>query len=111
MKFTYYCEPGRFLSPRTHFIYIGGWIRPEGYIVLQHGNLSYLEHKKITEQGYIRIFENHGVDYSYIEPIAFRSDLQRYRDLNLHRGCVGTLIQKNYNLYAGRVLVYGRVIK
>lgn len=111
MKFTYYCAPGSCLTPRMHYIYIGDWIRPEGYIVLQHGNLSYLEHKKITDNGFIRIFEDQGADYTYIEPIVSRSDLQKYRDKYLHRGRVGTLTQKSYNLYAGNVWVYGRGIR
>ena len=109
MKFTYYCEPGRFLSPQDHFIFFGDWIRPEGCIVLQHGTISYLEHKKIEEQGFIRIFEDRGADYTYIETIVGRSDLQRYRDK--YRRRVGVLDRKSYNLYVGRVWVYGRVIK
>lgn len=111
MKFTYYCKPGRFLSPREHYIYIGDWIMPEGYIVLQHGNLSYLEYKKILDNGFIRIFEDQKSDYTYIETIVSRSDLQKYRDMNLHRGLVGTLTQISYNLYAGHVWIYGRGIR
>lgn len=109
MKFTYYCEPGRFLSPRTHYVFIGDWIRPEGCIVLQHGNISYLERKKIIEQSFIRVFEDRGTAYTYIETIVSRPDLQKYRDL--YRRKVGVLTQKSYNLYAGHVWVYGRVIK
>lgn len=109
MKYTYYCKPGRFLSPGAHFLYIGDWIRPKGCIVLQHGNLSYLEHKKISEQGFIRIFENRGADYTYIETIVDRPDLQRYRDRVRRK--VGLLTRKSYNLYTGHVRVYGRVVK
>ena len=109
MRFTYFCEPGRFLSPRTHYIFLGGWIRPEGYIVLQHGNISYLEYKKITGQGFIRVFEDRGSDYTYIETIVNRPDLQVYRDI--HRRKVGVLARKRYNLFVGRVWVYGRTIK
>ena len=109
MKFTYFCEPGRYLSPQTHFIFMGGWIRPEGCIVLQHGNMSYLEHQKIITQGFIRIFEDKGSDYTYIETLVDRPDLQRYRDE--YRRKVGLLIRKDYNLYVGNVWVYGRAIK
>lgn len=108
MKFTYFCVPGRFLSPRTHFLYIGGWIRPEGYIILQHGILSYQEHQKIDKQGFIRVFENRGCDYTYIETIVNRSDLQVYRDTQRQK--VGVLTRKSYNLFAGRVRIYGRLI-
>lgn len=79
--------------------------------MLQHGNLSYLEHKRIIDNGYIRIYEDQKADYTYIEPIVSRSDLQKYRDEHLHRGRVGTLKQIGYNLYAGRVWVYGRGIR
>ena len=109
MKFTYYCEPGRFLSPRQHFVFIGDWIRPDGYIILQHGNISYLENRKIERQGFIRIFEDSGSDYTYIETIVNRSDVQRYRDMRKRK--VGILTRKSYNLYAGRIWVYGRVVK
>lgn len=107
MKFTYYCVPGRMLSPRAHYIFIGEWIRPEGYIVLQHGNMSYLEYKHITEQGFIRIYENRASDYTYIETLVSRSDMRKYQDL--HRQTVGILIRKSYNLYMGRVCLYGRI--
>ena len=109
MKFTYFCESGRNLSPRTHFLYIGEWIRPKGFIILQHGNISYLEYKKLTGQGFVRIFENRGADYTYIETIMNRPDLQEYRDNQRRR--VGVLTLKRYNLYAGRVWIYGREIK
>lgn len=108
MKFTYYCEPGRFLSPRAHYVFIGEWIRPEGYIVLQHGNMSYCEYKNITEQGFIRIYENRESDYTYIETLITRSDMRKYQDQ--HRRKVGILIRKSYNLYMGGVCLYGRVI-
>ena len=77
--------------------------------MLQHGNISYLEYKKITGQGFIRVFEDRGSDYTYIETIVNRPDLQVYRDI--HRRKVGVLARKRYNLFVGRVWVYGRTIK
>ena len=108
MKFTYYCKPGKFLSPRAHYVFIGEWIRPEGYIVLQHGNMSYLEYKRITEQGFIRILESRASDYTYIEPLITRADMRKYHAEKSIK--VGILIRKDYNLYIGRVCLYGRVI-
>lgn len=77
--------------------------------MLQHGNLSYLEYQKIITQGFIRIFEDKGSDYTYIETLVDRPDLQRYRDE--YRRKVGVLNRKDYNLYVGNVWVYGRGIK
>ena len=76
--------------------------------MLQHGNMSYLEYKRITEQGFIRIFESRACDYTYIEPLITRADMRKYHDEKSVK--VGILIRKDYNLYMGRVCLYGRVI-
>ena len=76
--------------------------------MLQHGNISYLEYKKLTNQGFIRIFEDRGSDYTYIETLVSRHDLQEYRDNQRRK--VGVLARKRYNLFVGSVWVYGRVI-
>lgn len=76
--------------------------------MLQHGNMSYLEYKRITEQGFIRILESRASDYTYIEPLITRADMRKYhaeKSIN-----VGILIRKDYNLYIGRVCLYGGVI-
>lgn len=108
VKFTYFCKPGRFLSCREHYVYLGGWIAPPGYIVLQHGFLSDIEYKMIMQKGGIAIREDPGKNYSYLEQWVPRSDLRRRREMDSLT--IGKLRQKQYNLFVGRVKCYNRRI-
>lgn len=108
IKFTYFCKPGRFLSYREHFVYLGGWINPPRYIVLQHGSLSAIEYRTIMQKGTIAIREEPGKNYSYLEEWVPRSDLRRHREMDLLT--IGKLRQKQYNLFVGMVKSYNRRI-
>lgn len=108
VKFTYFCKPGRFLSCREHYVYLGGWIGPPGYIVLQHGFLSDIEYKMIMQKGSIVIREEPRKNYSYLEQWVPRSDLRRRREMDSLT--IGKLRQKQYNLFVGMVKTYNRRI-
>lgn len=106
MKFTYYCKPGRFLSCREHFVFLGGWIHPPGYIVLQHGTLSPVEYDQIMRSGLIRIYEDQGSDMTYLEQYIPRADQRAYWENNVLP--VGKLRQIKYNCFVGMIKVYNR---
>lgn len=108
IRFTYFCKLGRFLNRREHFVYLGGWISPPGYIVLQHGFLSDIEYKMIMQKGFILIREDPGKNFSYLEQWVPRSDLRRHREIDALT--IGKLRQKQYNLFVGMVKNYNRRI-
>lgn len=108
IRFTYLCKPGRFLNRQEHYVYLGGWINPPGYIVLQHGFLSAIEYRMIMQKGTIAIREEPGKNYSYLEQWASRSDLRRRREIDALT--IGKLRQKQYNLFVGMVKSYNRRI-
>ena len=108
IRFTYFCKPGRFLSCREHYVYLGGWINPPGYIILQHGSLSAIEYRTIMRKGFISIREDTGRDYSSLEEWTSRPDLRNYRENHLLT--IGKLRQKQYNLFVGTVKCYNRRI-
>lgn len=109
MKFTYFCEPGRFLSPRQHYCYIGDWIRPAGGIVLQHGTFSPAEWSEIQRNGFIRVYEDWKNDLTYLESFSCRDDMRKHQQKYRIRS--GTLRQTRYNnMYTGMVMIYGRKV-
>lgn len=108
IRFTYFCKPGRFLSCREHYVYLGGWIIPPGYIVLQHGTFSAIEYRAFMQKGTISIREDPGKNYSYLEQWVPRSDLRRHRENDYLN--IGKLRQKKYNLFVGMVKCYNRRI-
>ena len=108
VKFTYFCKPGQFLAYREHYVYLGGWISPPGYIVLQHGYLSAIEYRTIMQKGSIFVREEPGKNYSYLEQWASRSDLRRRREMDFLT--IGKLRQKQYNLFVGMIKSYNRRI-
>ena len=98
MKYTFLCKPGCYGKPGKHYVYIGAWIAPIGYIILQHGSMTYKEFVKFKNDGYIGIEEDtNNIVRIYQAPLEYHA--RKYAETR--RKTIGRLLKKTDNIYIG----------
>ena len=98
IKYTLMCKPGTMLRTGIHVCIIGQWIRPDGYIILTHGVMTYHEYRTFTEQGFIRVY-----DRSNLHWLGIYGGTGRARWMEDGELFVGKLYRNRDNIYIGRV--------
>ena len=97
-RYTLYCVPGRLFCPGTHYLSIGDWVTPAGYLILSHGIMTEEEHEKITIGKAVCIYQNIGCSWIGIYPThASKKDKDTV--------CVGVLHHIRDNIYGGGIHV------
>lgn len=101
VRYTLYCEHGRVLHSRIHYLYIGDWLLPdlEKYVVLVHGLFSKREYLSVCMRYKIGMYSYHPANWTDIRP---------YHDGKLWKDTrSGWLVRVSANQFKGRLIHNG----
>ena len=105
MKYTLYCDYGRFGTPGRHYLRIGSWIVPPGKLVLQHGVMTWAEYRYITTLGYCPVYGSDSMHIIRIYQDADDRGTTKYRRGDKYKSC-GILHRRDKDRYAGTVRLF-----
>ena len=103
MKYTLFCKRGSCFRADLHFLYIGDWVSPTGFVILQHGLMSEKLLHDIMSDGFARVFLDHRYHTCSLVPWCTDEHQRRISDIELLQQYAGRLIRVKKRLFVGRI--------